>query len=85
MARAPWLVYVVRCADGTLYTGITNDLDRRLRSHNAGRASRYTRSRLPVRVVYSEPATTRGKALKREFSIKALSRTAKVQLIRRRR
>ena len=83
MARTSWLVYVVRCADGSLYTGITNNLDRRLQSHNAGRASRYTRSRLPVRVVYAEPASTRGNALKREFSIKALSRTAKMRLIRR--
>ena len=84
MAPPPWLVYVVRCADGTLYTGITNNLERRLQSHNAGRASRYTRSRLPVRVVYSEPAGSRGKALRREFVIKALSRTAKVKLIRSR-
>ncbi len=76
-----WVVYVVRCADGTLYTGITNDLDRRLEKHNAGTASRYTRSRLPVTLVYQESQPDKSAALKREFAIKALSRKAKEKLI----
>jgi predicted GIY-YIG superfamily endonuclease len=76
-----WFVYILRCADGSLYTGITNDLKRRLEQHNAGTASRYTRSRLPVTLVYHEEATTKGKALKRELAIKSLSRKAKKALI----
>jgi putative endonuclease len=82
MARtARWWVYVVRCADGTLYTGITTDLARRLRQHNAGRASRYTRGRRPVELVYSERRRDRPAALRREVAIKALSRTEKLALI----
>ena len=77
-----WLVYILRCADGSLYTGITNDLERRVIQHNAGTAARYTRSRLPVVCVYSEPQQNQSMALKRELAIKALSRTAKEVLIR---
>ena len=76
-----WFVYILRCADGTLYTGITNDLVRRCDQHNAGTASRYTRSRLPVEVVYREAQATRSLALKRELAIKALSRPQKEALI----
>ncbi|MEK6248585.1 MAG: GIY-YIG nuclease family protein [Planctomycetales bacterium] len=76
-----WFVYVVRCADGSLYTGITNDLERRVEQHNAGTASRYTRSRLPVTLEYQEEARNKGSALKRELAIKALSRAAKEKLI----
>ena len=76
-----WLVYILRCADDTLYTGITNDLSRRCDQHNAGTASRYTRSRLPVALVYQEPQATRSLALKRELAIKALSRKQKELLI----
>jgi predicted GIY-YIG superfamily endonuclease len=86
MARTPaaaWFVYVVRCADGTLYTGITTDLQRRLRQHNNGRASRYTRARRPVQLVYFETAASRSLALKREAAVKALSRQQKERLIRR--
>ena len=78
---AEWFVYIVRCADGSLYTGITNELDRRLKEHNSGTASRYTRSRLPVELVYCEPQKTRSLALKRELAIKALSRTQKQSLL----
>ena len=53
--RSRWLVYVLRCSDGSLYTGMTNDLDRRLKARAAGRAARYTRSRLPVTLAYTEP------------------------------
>ena len=77
-----WFVYILRCADGSLYTGITIDLERRIEQHNAGTASRYTRSRLPVELVYQEGSTTKSKALKRELAIKALSRKAKEALIK---
>ena len=76
-----WFVYILRCADDTLYTGITNDLIRRCDQHNAGTASRYTRSRLPVVMVYQETQATRSLALKRELAIKALSRKQKELLI----
>jgi len=78
---ARWWVYVLRCTDGTLYTGITNDPDRRLAQHNAGTASKYTRSRRPVAMVYREPKRTRGAALRREAAIKALPRRQKDALI----
>jgi len=78
----PWFVYILRCADGSLYTGITNDLERRLEQHNAGTASRYTRSRLPVALEYQEEQPNQSMALKRELAIKALSRKVKESLIR---
>lgn len=78
---APWHVYIVRCRDGTLYTGVTNDLRRRVRAHDSGIASRYTRSRRPVRLVYGEKSRGRSSALKREARIKRLSRTEKLLLI----
>ena len=77
-----WIVYILRCADGTLYTGITNNPDRRLNQHNAGTASRYTRSRLPVAMLYRENQPSKSSALKRELEIKALSRDAKLKLIK---
>lgn len=77
--RLGWLVYLLACADGTLYCGITNDLERRLSRHQAG-AVKYTRGRLPVRVVYHEPARDRSSALKREAAVKRLSRSAKLRL-----
>jgi predicted GIY-YIG superfamily endonuclease len=77
-----WFLYIVRCADGSLYTGISNDVDRRFKQHNAGTASRYTRSRLPVELVYQELQTSRSEALKRELAIKAMSRQEKESLIR---
>ena len=76
-----WFVYLLRCADGTLYTGIAKDVSRRCQQHNAGTASRYTRSRLPVVVVYQEAHASRSLALRREAAIKALSRRQKVSLI----
>ena len=83
-ARLPvegWIVYIVQCADGSFYTGITKDVVRRCQQHNAGTASRYTRSRLPVVLVYQEPQASRSLALKREVAIKALSRQQKKLLI----
>ena len=77
-----WLLYIVECRDGSLYTGITNNLDRRLREHNDGDASRYTRSRRPVVLRYQEPCADRSSALIRELSVKLLSRREKEGLIR---
>ncbi len=76
-----WHVYLLRCADDSLYTGITNDLLRRVEQHNAGVAARYTRARRPVVLVYQEPAENRSSALKREYAIKQLTRSQKQDLI----
>ena len=76
-----WFVYMLRCADGSLYTGITKDVQRRCEQHNAGTASRYTRSRLPVTLEYQEEQPNQSLALKREHAIKVLSRNAKEALI----
>jgi len=76
-----WFLYLVRCADGSLYTGITNNVPRRCKQHNAGTASRYTRSRLPVELIYQESQASRSVALKRELAIKAMSRQEKESLI----
>src|SRR6201981_3617632 len=77
----PWFVYLLRCADGTLYTGIAKDVARRCQQHNAGTASRYTRSRLPVVVAYEEVQRSRSLALKREAAIKAMNRRQKLALL----
>jgi predicted GIY-YIG superfamily endonuclease len=76
-----WTVYMLECADQTLYTGITNDLTRRLAEHNAGKGAKYTRGRTPLKLVYSEDCEDRGTALQREMQIKALSRAKKRALI----
>ncbi len=76
-----WYVYIVSCADESLYTGIALDIEARIASHNAGRGARYTRSRLPVRLVYSETAASRSAALRREHAIKRLTRRQKQRLI----
>lgn len=76
-----WSVYVLRCGDGSLYTGATNDVAKRLEAHRRGRGGAYTRSRLPVEIVYREEAGTRGEALRREAEIKRLSRAQKLALI----
>jgi putative endonuclease len=85
MARSPWIVYMLRCRDRSLYTGITNDLPKRVATHQAGRGAAYTRSRRPVKVVYQERARDRGAALRREAAIKRLTRTEKLALLRSRR
>jgi predicted GIY-YIG superfamily endonuclease len=77
-----WCVYIVRCADYSLYTGIAKDLAGRIDRHNRGRGGRYTRSRLPVQLVYQEGAADRGAALRRELQIKDLTRPEKEALIR---
>ena len=80
--KSEWLVYILKCSDGSYYTGITNDLARRLEAHTAGTASKYTRSRLPVKVVYRKRLRTKSRALRRELEIKKLPRTQKILLIR---
>lgn len=75
-----WCCYLLQCADGTLYCGISNDIDKRLAVHNAGEGAKYTRSRLPVKLLYSEACADRSVASKREREIKALPRAAKLAL-----
>src|SRR4051794_15794869 len=77
-----WFVYILRCRDGSLYTGITKDLSRRCKQHNAGVASRYTRCRLPTRLAFEEAQASQSAALKREAAIKAMTRPGKLALIR---
>jgi predicted GIY-YIG superfamily endonuclease len=74
-------VYMLECSDGTLYTGISNRLSARVEKHNLGTASRYTASRRPVRLLYSEPQPDKSSALKRETAIKKLTRAAKLRLL----
>ena len=76
-------VYILRCADGTLYTGSTTDVERRAAVHNQGKGAKYTRSRLPVTVVYREVCADRSTALHREAAIKRLTRAEKCRLIER--
>jgi len=73
--------YILECADGTLYTGWTNDLEKRVMAHNKGKGGKYTRTRLPVRLVYSESFETKQQAMQREYAIKQLTRTEKEKLI----
>ena len=79
--KMSWVCYILRCADGTLYCGITNDLDKRLAAHNAGEGAKYTRGRGPVKLAYSESCLDKSAALKREMAIKCLSRLKKLALI----
>ena len=72
-----YYTYMVRCSDGSLYTGYTNDLDKRLKAHNTGKGAKYTRSRGPVELVYSEEYKTKEEAMSREWHIKRLSRNKK--------
>ncbi len=74
------MVYLLRCRDGSLYTGITNDMQQRLASHHSGKASAYTRARRPVSLAYQEVVPDRGSALKREAAIRRLSRVDKLAL-----
>jgi putative endonuclease len=74
-------VYILECSDGTLYTGWTNNLNKRLDTHNSGNGAKYTRGRLPVKLVYTETIAERGLALKRERQIKKMTRAEKLTLI----
>ena len=76
-----WTVYILGCADGTLYTGITNDLDRRMSEHESGQGAKYTKGRGPFQLVYSETCQGRGPASIRESQIKSLSREQKLKLV----
>lgn len=73
--------YIVQCSDGTLYTGWTNDLEKRIEAHNRGKGAKYTKTRLPVHLVYYEEFPTKEEAMSREYGIKRLSRTEKLNLI----
>ena len=75
-----WIVYILQCADGTLYTGITNDFERRMAEHEAGQGAKYTKGRGPLQLVYQEICQGRGLASKREIEIKSLDRKSKLLL-----
>ena len=77
-----WYVYILRCGDGTLYTGITDDVPRRLAAHRAGKGAKYTRGRGPLELVWQEEVPDKSAALRREYQLKQLSRSEKEQLIR---
>lgn len=79
-----YYTYILECADGSLYTGITNDTEKRLKVHNSGKGAKYTRGRLPVTLIYREEANTKGEALTRESQIKKLTREEKLKLINQR-
>ena len=79
-----WFVYILRCADGTLYTGSTTDVEKRLAAHNSGSGAKYTRARRPCTLAYCEEAADRRAALRREAAIKKLTRTEKLALIEKR-
>ncbi len=78
-----FFVYMLECVDGSFYTGFTRDLEKRLDKHNKGLASKYTRARLPVRMVYSECLESKSAALKREYTIKQLTRPQKAALLQK--
>lgn len=76
--------YIVECSDGTLYTGWTNDLEKRVRAHNAGKGAKYTKSRIPVKLVYFETFATKQEAMRREYEVKQYTRKEKEALLRKR-
>lgn len=75
-------VYILQCGDGSLYTGWTNDIEKRVKAHAEGKGGKYTRGRLPVKLVYFEEYADKGTALKREYQIKQMRRAAKLELIK---
>lgn len=81
MSDKRWFVYILRCSDGTLYTGMTDDVARRAEVHNSGKGAKYTRGRTPVVVVYTEECESYSAALKREYAIKQMARPKKINLI----
>ena len=80
-AGAVWSLYILECSDGSFYTGVSTDIDRRLREHEKGTASRYTRTRRPVALLYREECGSRAASLARECAVKSLSRQAKEALV----
>ena len=81
--ESTWKLYILRCGDGSLYTGITTDVDARLAAHRSGKGAKYTRGRGPLELVYMEVCETKSDALKREIAIKALKRNEKEKLIQK--
>jgi len=79
--KEKWILYIIRCSDLSLYTGITKNLDRRFKMHSEGRGARYTRSRLPLEIVYHEMCKSRTDALVRECAVKALPKSRKLELV----
>lgn len=75
-----WFVYLLECNDGTLYCGITNNLEKRIDTHNKGKGAKYTKSRLPVKIFYFESLENKSDALKREYQLKKLKRKEKIEL-----
>ncbi len=82
--KSAWYIYIVKCADKTLYTGIAKDVPKRIEAHNKGKGAKYTASRGPVKLVYQEKTKNRSTATKREIKIKKLTRTEKLKLIKSR-
>lgn len=80
--ESPYWVYILRCSDNTLYTGIAKDPYKRLQEHNSGKGAKYTRNRRPCKLLYKEPQSNRGAAQSREYQIKQLTRTEKLDLIK---
>ncbi|ANZ34212.1 GIY-YIG nuclease family protein [Staphylococcus carnosus] len=78
-----YFIYIVRCRDGSLYTGYTNDVIARVEKHNSGKGAKYTKTRRPVKLVYQEAFETKSEAMKREYQIKTYTRMQKLQLIER--
>ena len=81
MEETVWYLYILRCGDGTLYTGITTDVEKRLETHRSGKGAKYTRGRLPLELVYQEVCGSHSDALKRELAVKKYSRAEKQKLI----
>ncbi len=78
--KEPWIVYILKCGDGTFYTGIAKDLEKRFRAHSKGKGAKYTRTRLPLKIMYQESCRNRSAALVRECAVKALPRKKKEEL-----
>jgi putative endonuclease len=76
-----WFVYILKCSDGTLYTGITTDVNRRLNEHNSGKGAKYTKTRLPVMLLLVSEVSTRSEASKEEYRIKQLTREQKLRMV----
>ena len=81
MTSKPWSVYIVKCRDGKLYTGISNDVDKRVETHNKGKGCKFTSCRYPVELVYREECGTNSEARKREMAVQKFSRSNKLELI----
>ena len=79
--REPWFLYVLKCSDGTLYTGITNNVQKRFQNHQSGKGARFTRTRLPLQLLYQESCASRSAALVREWQVKSFPRKKKELLV----